>query len=100
MSNVLHLPARRTLDDVRAELAALRSRVEREVEDRLALLDYLDGDPDEEDGDEDCCEAGDDRGPVPWGWEFGPGDREDGEPDADDEPRCAPDGWVGQPAFG
>ena len=37
-----------------------RPQVEAFVEVAIALLDTLDGDPNVEDGDEDCCPAGDD----------------------------------------
>lgn len=72
--------------------AELRARLEAIVEDALAALDRLDGDPEAEpdfDGEEDnvdCCPAGDDDPRATHGRYHGPGDMDDAEPDADREP--------------
>lgn len=59
-----------------------RSAIEQRIEQLIALLDVLDGDPDIEDGDEDCCPAFEDRiwsmGAIAH-WLEGPGDHEDAE---------------------
>lgn len=76
-----------------AALAVILSQP-RPVIDALAarlieLLDQIDGDPDREDGDEDCCPSGDDdmHGDTMHGcWtDTGPGDPDDAEDGADAE---------------
>lgn len=61
-----------------------RPRIERQVESGIALLDAIDGDPDIEDSDFDCCPAFDDHGGasvIGHIAAFGPGDPEDAEID-------------------
>ena len=62
-----------------------REAIENQIEALLCLLDEMDGDPDIEDSDEDCCSAHDDR-PDQAYFGFGPGDGYPGDPeDAEEE---------------
>ncbi len=80
MSVVIDFPTphKRTLEEVRAEIAEFRARLEREIEDRIELLDFLDGNSDDE-PEEEGCPADEDRGTGWWQRGFGPGDPDDGE---------------------
>lgn len=70
--------------------AAIAALIEELIEELIALLDALDGDPDCEDGDEDCCPAFDDRGGLslagfdPFAAPGEPEDAEDCDPAEDD----------------
>ncbi|MXP28107.1 hypothetical protein GRI58_04630 [Porphyrobacter algicida] len=71
-----------------------RAIIEQQVEALIAFLDAADGDPDIEDGDEDCCPAYDDR-PYSMGacgdLTGGAGDLDDAEED-DPSGQCDEDG--------
>lgn len=61
-----------------------RERIEQQIDAQIAMLDVIDGDPDLEDGDVDCCPAFEDYGGAPVIGQImpcGPGDPEDAEED-------------------
>jgi len=91
-----------------------RAMIEAQIESLIAYLDILDGDPDTEADDEDCCCAGDDCGGQYCGATMRgdgyAGDPEDAEDDLEDccaarddaggRPHAADwggDGWPGDP---
>jgi hypothetical protein len=97
----------------------VRKRISAKIEALVALLDLIDGDPDLEPPEEDCCEAADDCGSYGFGFLgrgvpfdlHGPGDPDDTEEDdplEEDDPAGDPldlgeeEDWRGvlKPAWG
>jgi len=62
---------------------ATRRMIGAQIEALIELLDTLDGDPEAEDGDSDCCMAHDDdvSGEYQTWWDGWPGDVDDAEDD-------------------
>ena len=84
MTHIHGLPAPSLDQGVTTPLT--RYQAEATIEALIAYLDALDGDPDTEVDDEDCCETGDDIGTASARFRhnsFGPGDPDDAE---DDDP--------------
>ncbi|OYY70345.1 MAG: hypothetical protein B7Y47_10155 [Sphingomonas sp. 28-63-12] len=63
----------------------LRLSKSRTVEAMIDILDVTDGDPDLEDGDEDCCAAKDDHVGIQAVYLFGAGDGYAGDPEDGEE---------------
>ena len=67
-----------------ARIEARAARIEA-IAEMIDFLDLLDGDVEAEDGDGDCCPAGDDEPRADYKGAWGPGDPDDAEPEED---RC------------
>jgi hypothetical protein len=76
-------------------LCLRRAEICLQIETLIAILDVIDGDPDIEDGDEDCCAAYDDdpAGRIRASLDHLPGDPDDAE-DCDQDRCSAGDDWI------